>query len=61
MNVCRVSLPGETDNAIKAVMFDVLYEFFDVSNCWLEWISLTIADSGQQPNLRDLSAVGRND
>lgn len=47
MNQVRVQLPGVSDAGAKGVMFDVIDEFFDVSNTWIEWINLTLAVGNQ--------------
>jgi len=46
-NQIRIECPGSSDAGIKGVMFDILDEFFDVSNCWTEWIALAIAPGVQ--------------
>jgi hypothetical protein len=52
MNEIRLFLTGSSDAGIKATMFDVIDEFFDVSNSWVEWIPLTI-----QPGLQIYSLL----
>lgn len=47
MNQVRVQLPGSSDAGIKGVMFDVINEFFDVSNAWTEWVALGIQTNVQ--------------
>lgn len=42
MNQVRNQLPGSSDSGIKGVMFDVINEFFDVSNAWTEWLQFSI-------------------
>jgi hypothetical protein len=40
MNQARVKIMGASDAALKAELFDVLTEFFDVSSCWSEHIPI---------------------
>ena len=47
MNQVRTMLPGSSDSGIKGVMFDVINEFFDVSNAWTEWLAITIQVNNQ--------------
>jgi hypothetical protein len=47
MNQARIQCPGSSDAGVKGVMFDIIDEFFDVSNSWAEWISLAIAPGSQ--------------
>ena len=47
MNQARVQLPGSSDAGVKGVMFDIIDEFFDVSNSWTEWLSLAIMPGAQ--------------
>ena len=47
MNQVRVQLPGSSDSGIKGVMFDVINEFFDVSNAWTEWLAIGIQVNNQ--------------
>ena len=46
-NQIRIECPGSSDAGIKGVMFDILDEFFDVSNCWTEWLALNIVPGVQ--------------
>lgn len=41
INLARVKLPGSSDAAIKAEMFDVLHEFCNETNVWWEDIPIT--------------------
>ena len=47
MNQARVQLTGVSDAGLKGTLFDVLDEFLDVSNAWVEWLQLSIATSTQ--------------
>jgi hypothetical protein len=47
MNQARIQLPGSSDAGVKGVMFDIIDEFFDVSNSWTEWLSLAILPGAQ--------------
>lgn len=47
MNQARVQLPGASDAGLKGVLFDVIDEFFDVSNSWTEWVNLTLTTGNQ--------------
>lgn len=38
----RVSLAGASDDELRVQLFDVLEEFFDVSNCWHEVIDFIV-------------------
>jgi len=42
MNQARVKLPGASEGGLKGEFFDTLDEFVSDSNCWMEWIPLTI-------------------
>lgn len=42
MNQARVHLPGASDGGIKAELFDTMREFFDISSCWTENITVAI-------------------
>jgi hypothetical protein len=42
MNQARVKLTGASDAGIKAELFDVLHEFFNDSDSWLETLSVPI-------------------
>jgi hypothetical protein len=43
----RTDLRGATDNAIKGRLFNVIDEFFNNSNSWVEWVDFSIVN-GQQ-------------
>lgn len=43
LNLARVKLPGATDAAIKAELFEVLHEFTFETNVWYEDIPMTTA------------------
>jgi hypothetical protein len=47
MNQVRVQCPGSSEGGAKGIMFDIIDEFFDVSNSWSEWISLSILPGAQ--------------
>ena len=47
MNQARVKLPGSSEEGLKGELFDVISEFFDVSNSWFEWMQIPIV-AGQQ-------------
>lgn len=47
MNQVRTLLPGSSDSGIKGTMFDVINEFFDVSNAWAEWVQIAIQVNNQ--------------
>ena len=47
MNLCRDSLPGSSDAGLKAQLFDVINEFFDCSNAWIEWLTVPITAGNQ--------------
>ena len=47
MNQIRVQVPGQTDAGVKGVLFDVIDEFFDVSNAWTEWLNFVLAGGTQ--------------
>jgi hypothetical protein len=47
LNLARDNLPGTSDAGLKAVLFDVINEFFDCSNAWLEWLSVPIITGTQ--------------
>src|SRR5271170_4090573 len=47
LNACRVQLPGSTDAAIQAQLFNVIDEFFTNSNSWNEWVPFAIGANNQ--------------
>jgi hypothetical protein len=47
MNQARVKLPGVSDEGLKGELFDVINEFFDVSNAWFEWVQIPIVAGNQ--------------
>lgn len=47
MNQARVQLTGSSEAGLKGTLFDVLDEFCDVSNCWVEWLQIAIQTSTQ--------------
>ena len=47
LNNCRTQLPGSSDAAIQAMLFNVIDEFFTDSNTWNEWIPFTIGANNQ--------------
>jgi hypothetical protein len=47
MNQARVKLPGASESGLKGELFDVINEFFDVTNAWFEWMPIQIV-----PNLQ---------
>ena len=47
MSQARVLLPGVSDAGLKGTLFDIMDEFCDVSNCWIEWIQLKISTQTQ--------------
>lgn len=42
LNQARVELPGTSDAALKASLFEVFTDFFDWSDCWRESIPFTV-------------------
>lgn len=51
----RVSLPGISDAELQVQLFDVLAEFFDVSNCWGEVITFMVIPQTLDYPLQPLS------
>jgi hypothetical protein len=47
LNQCRTQLPGSTDAAIQAQLFNVIDEFLTNSNAWNEWVPFTIGNNNQ--------------
>ena len=47
MNQARVKLPGASEEGLKGELFDVINEFFDVSNAWFEWMQIPIVANQQ--------------
>jgi hypothetical protein len=47
MNEARVRLPGVSDAGLKGTMFDVIDEFFDNSNAWIEWLNVNLVVGSQ--------------
>jgi hypothetical protein len=47
MNQARIKLPGASDEGLKGELFDVVSEFFDVSNAWFEWMQIPIVANQQ--------------
>jgi hypothetical protein len=47
LNNCRTQLPGSTDAAIQAMLFNVIDEFLTNSNSWNEWVPFTIGANNQ--------------
>lgn len=47
LNNCRTQLPGSTDAAIQAMLFNVIDEFLTNSNAWNEWIPFTVGANNQ--------------
>jgi hypothetical protein len=42
MGQAKVYLMGASDRQLKVMLFDVLNEFFDQSNCWVEAVPFTV-------------------
>lgn len=51
----RVSLVGASDAELQVQLFDVLMEFFDVANCWVEPISFVVIPQTLDYPLQPLS------
>lgn len=53
LNMARSQLPGASEDALKAVAWEVFYEFYDNSSSWLEDIqfNVTPANNNQTPVL----------
>ena len=51
MNQARVKLTGASEAGLKGELFDVINEFFQDSNCWVESIALTIVTGIQNYTL----------
>ena len=51
MNQARVKLTGASEGGLKGELFDVINEFFQDANCWVESIAITIINGVQDYTL----------